>query len=126
MQDLEVRLSQYPYLMIQNYDPARKEFESFVETKICILIYFIFNYLYPKVAQLKSGRGGEAGAATAAAGNIPEEGDYEVAAASGHQGRVLTGEALMGRVGSLKLYEVLIGLLFISVIISWNPYTLPL
>ena len=42
------------------------------------------------------------------------------------QSRVLAGEALMGRVGSLKLYEILIGLLFISVIISWNPYTLPL
>jgi hypothetical protein len=45
---------------------------------------------------------------------------------SGQQTRVLAAEALMGRVGSLRLYEILIGLLFISVIISWNPYTLPL
>lgn len=36
------------------------------------------------------------------------------------------GEAVMANIGSLKLYEILLGLLFISVIISWNPYTLPL
>jgi len=35
-------------------------------------------------------------------------------------------EAVMANVGSLKLYEILLGLLFISIIISWNPYTLPL
>jgi hypothetical protein len=40
--------------------------------------------------------------------------------------RILAGEALLGRVGSLQLYEILIGLLFISVILSWNPYTLPI
>merc|ERR1719341_155899 len=35
-------------------------------------------------------------------------------------------EAVMANIGSLKLYEILLGLLFISIIISWNPYTLPL
>ena len=32
------------------------------------------------------------------------------------------GEAVMANVGTLKLYEILLGLVFISVIISWNPY----
>ena len=32
------------------------------------------------------------------------------------------GEAVMANVGSLKLYEILLGLVFISVILSWNPY----
>jgi len=36
------------------------------------------------------------------------------------------GEAVMANIGSLKLYEILLGLLFISIIISWNPYTSPL
>jgi len=35
-------------------------------------------------------------------------------------------DAVMSNVGSLKLYEILLGLLFISIIISWNPFTLPL
>lgn len=35
-------------------------------------------------------------------------------------------EAVMANIGSLKLYEILLGLLFISIIVSWNPYTLPL
>ena len=32
------------------------------------------------------------------------------------------GEAVMANVGTLKLYEILLGLVFISVILSWNPY----
>ena len=32
------------------------------------------------------------------------------------------GEAVMANVGTLKLYEILLALVFISVIISWNPY----
>ena len=32
------------------------------------------------------------------------------------------GEAVLANIGSLKLYEILLGLVFISVIISWNPY----
>jgi hypothetical protein len=91
---------------------------SCLETK-CLKIDIL-----AQVAQLKSGRGGEPGG-VAVGGHVPEEGGQDVAVDI-HQGRVLTGEALMGRVGSLKLYEILIGLLFISVIISWNPYTLPL
>ena len=63
------------------------------------------------------------------AGEGPEEAGAGLEEAGGQGGgprtRVLAGEALMGRVGSLRLYEILIGLLFISVIISWNPYTLP-
>jgi len=34
--------------------------------------------------------------------------------------RVEPHEALFSRVGSLKIYEVLLGILFISVMISWN------
>ena len=30
--------------------------------------------------------------------------------------------AVMANIGTLKLYEILLGLVFISVIISWNPY----
>ena len=35
-------------------------------------------------------------------------------------------DTMMFEMGSLKLYEILLGMVFISVILSWNPYTLPL
>jgi len=35
---------------------------------------------------------------------------------------LLPAEAVMANIGNLKLYEILLGLLFLSVIISWNPY----
>ena len=36
---------------------------------------------------------------------------------------VAASEAVMANFGTLKLYEILFGLLFISIVISWNPYT---
>lgn len=33
------------------------------------------------------------------------------------------GEAVMANIGTLKLYEIMFGLLFISVVISWNPFS---
>ena len=38
------------------------------------------------------------------------------------QRTMAAGEAVMANIGTLKLYEILLGLVFISVIISWNPY----
>ena len=35
---------------------------------------------------------------------------------------IFASETVMGNIGSLKFYEILLGLLFISIIISWNPY----
>merc|ERR1712098_79330 len=35
---------------------------------------------------------------------------------------LMPAEAVMSNIGNLKLYEILLGLLFLSVIISWNPY----
>ena len=37
---------------------------------------------------------------------------------------VAAGEAVMANIGTLKLYEILFGLLFISIVISWNPFTI--
>ena len=34
--------------------------------------------------------------------------------------RLQPGEAMVAQVGSLRIYEILMGLLFISVMISWN------
>ena len=36
---------------------------------------------------------------------------------------VAAGEAVMANIGTLRLYEILFGLLFISVVLSWNPFT---
>ena len=36
---------------------------------------------------------------------------------------VAAGEAVMANIGTLKLYEILLGLLFITIVISWNPFT---
>ena len=35
---------------------------------------------------------------------------------------VAAGEAVMANIGTLKLYEILFGLLFITIVISWNPF----
>jgi len=35
---------------------------------------------------------------------------------------IFASETVMGNIGSLKFYEIMLGLLFISIIISWNPY----
>jgi len=38
---------------------------------------------------------------------------------------LVPGEAVLANIGSLKFYEILLGLLFVSVVISWNPYIFP-
>jgi len=59
--------------------------------------------------------------------SLPETASSSVPNASGAVSKTMAAsEAVMANIGSLKLYEILLGLLFISVIISWNPYTLPL
>lgn len=46
------------------------------------------------------------------------------APASYSRSKLMPSEAVMANIGSLKLYEILLGLLFLSIIISWNPYTI--
>ena len=67
-------------------------------------------------------------AAPAQSGDTADTADTEPAEVSRSRGSPLmqrtmaAGEAVMANIGTLKLYEILLGLVFISVIISWNPY----
>jgi len=94
--------------------------------------------LLREVAQLKSGKGDttDSVAATAAgvqdlqkeAAATPSQAAADPAAAK-QQSSTTKGvgaDTMMFEMGSLKLYEILLGMVFISVILSWNPYTLPL
>ena len=67
-------------------------------------------------------------AAPTQSGDTADTVDTEPAEVSRSRGSPLmqrtmaAGEAVMANIGTLKLYEILLGLVFISVIISWNPY----
>ena len=53
----------------------------------------------------------------------PEAGEAVEAAPALLSKTVAAGEAVMANIGTLRLYEILFGLLFISVVLSWNPFT---
>jgi len=74
-------------------------------------------------AQLRSSK---ANHETLEAPAVPQEAPASASNAPIAAKHTPASEAVMANIGSLKLYEILLGLLFISIIISWNPYTLPL
>ena len=48
-----------------------------------------------------------------------------VAPAAASSNRLMPSDAVMANIGSLKMYEILLGLLFLSIIISWGPSISP-
>ena len=89
---------------------AEQELESFKEER---------QRLLREAAQLRSSQG-------AVSSDKCEDAPHHViseptgsAAASG--GRLMPSEAVMANIGSLKLWEILLGLLFLSVVISYVP-----
>ena len=58
-------------------------------------------------------------------GKVIEEEKVRIQGVQGGTGEPGAGEknsALLSQIGSLKLYEIVLAMLFLSVIFSWNPY----
>lgn len=82
--------------------------------------------LLRETAQLRAGRQAtENGPAAAQLSGVPALTDQQQPAVTAKQ-KLAPSEAVMANIGSLKLYEILLWVLFISIIISWNTFTLPL
>ncbi|XP_023343483.1 kinesin-1 heavy chain [Eurytemora carolleeae] len=96
--------------------------------------------LLREIAQLKSGRGiGEqdkidqtkpVGGEPVPSVNLQDHGvegnNTKVQVVPAEPGAGEKNSALLSQIGSLKLYEIVLAMLFISLIFSWNPYTTPI
>ena len=71
--------------------------------------------------QLRSGNQAVGGAEEPAAAATTAA----AAPAAASSNRLMPSDAVMANIGSLKMYEILLGLLFLSIVISWGPSISP-